>query len=454
MAITATVQRLPLKSLPLPEKIIGRGRSAIVVRWLLSRALTLSILMFAHENEVAGDVTYYGRSLHQLFAGGTLRDTLQEYPLPVFALLVPPFLLAFLNQVAFTILFALSMLFVDAMFTGLLWRGDGRQRGDATNIWLWFVPAIGPLAYFRFDLVPAVLAGGAVLAAVRRPALAGALTAIGAALKLWPAVMLPTFLIRRTDRRQVLTGFLSTGLTLGVAALALGGIDRTLSPLRWQSARGLQVESITATPLMIARMFNPHGPWTVKVSRYKAWEIFGDGTHLFVQLASVATVLGGLTLIVLWWRAHNAPAPSAETLGWMFLTTALVVTVTNKTLSPQYLLWLGGPIAALAVRAPANPAVRTFGRILLVTAIATQFVYPIGYNGLVTTHAMLPVSTLILVTRNVLLLWLTWFAIKQVWIQTSRGPAKAIPARVASDDVACEVIQQEFSEDQPLPLER
>ena len=91
--------------------------------------------------------------------------------------------------------------------------------------------------------------------------------------------------------------------------------------------------------------------------------------------------------MLLWWRAHSAPAPSAGTLGWIFLATALIVTVTNKTLSPQYLLWLGGPAAALAVRAPADPAVRTFARVLLVTAVATQLVFPIGYNALLKTHS-------------------------------------------------------------------
>ena len=197
MTSSSVVRRRPLRQLELPEAIVAQGRYSIAMRWLLSRALTLSILVFGHESDVTGDVKYYARSLHQLFEGGGLRNTLQEYPLPVFLVILPQFLLGFLNEVAFSILFALSMLVVDAVFTGFLWRGDGRRRGDATNLWLWFVPAIGPLAYFRFDLVPAVLAGGAVLAAIRRPAVAGALTAFGAALKLWPAVMLPTFLIRR-----------------------------------------------------------------------------------------------------------------------------------------------------------------------------------------------------------------------------------------------------------------
>ena len=419
MTSSSMVRRRPLRQLELPEAVIAQDRHAIAMRWLLSRALTLAILVFGHESDVTGDVKYYARSLHQLFEGGGLRNTLQEYPLPVFLVILPQFLLGFLNEVAFSILFALSMMIVDAMFTAALWRGDGRLRGDATNLWLWFVPAIGPLAYFRFDLVPAVLAGGAVLAAIRRPAMAGALTAFGAALKLWPAVMLPTFLIRKGDRRRVLAGFVGTGALIGGLALALGGINRTLSPLHWQSARGLQIESVAATPLMLARMVHPVGTWDVHISQYKAFEIFGPGVHLTSQLTSVLTVLGGLVLVTLWWRAHWA-SPSAATLGWIFLATALIVTVTNKTLSPQYLLWLGGPAAALAVRAPADPAVRTFARVLLVTALATQLVFPVGYNALLKTHSFMPLVTLDLAARNLLLLWLTWYAVRQVWIQTRR----------------------------------
>src|SRR6185437_3089572 len=213
---SATTPVLPVRPrLALPAAVIAQGRTAIALRWVLSRALVLTIMVFAHESDVTGDVKYYATSLHQLFHGAGLHNTLQEYPLPVFAVLLPQFLIGFGNQVAFTLLFALSMLALDAGFTTLLWRADGRRRGDATNLWLWFVPALGPLSYFRFDLVPAVLAGGAVLAAIRRPAWAGALTALGAALKLWPVVMLPTFLIRRADRRPVLVGFLSTGIVVG-----------------------------------------------------------------------------------------------------------------------------------------------------------------------------------------------------------------------------------------------
>lgn len=430
---SATLPERPTRlRLDLPETIIADGRRAIALRWVLSRSLMLAILVFAHESDSSGDVTYYSHSLHQLFDGAGLHVTLQEYPLPVFLVMLPQFLLGFGNQVAFTILFALSMLAVDAFFTGLLWRADGRRRGDATNLWLWFVPALGPLSYFRFDLVPAALAGGAVLAAIRRPAVAGTLTALGAALKLWPAVMLPTFLIRRADRRQVLVGFLSTGLVLGGLALAIGGLRRTLSPLHWQSARGLQIESVAATPLMLARMVHPIGVWNIRLSPYKAFEIFGAGSRQLIAVTSVLTVLGGLLLIAMWWRALKLQTPSAETLGWLFLATALVVTITNKTLSPQYLLWLGGPVAALAVRKPADHAVRTFGRVLLLTAVATHLVYPIGYNALLKTHSLMWLISLALALRNLLLIWLTWYAVRQVWRQTRRTNTASTTAAAGS----------------------
>lgn len=420
MASATTPVRPVRPRLALPAAVIAEGRSAIGLRWVLSRALVLTIMVFAHESDVTGDVTYYATSLHQLFHGAGLHNTLQEYPLPVFAVLLPQFLLGFGNQVAFTILFALSMLALDAGFTALLWSADGRRRGDATNLWLWFVPALGPLAYFRFDLVPAVLAGGAVLAAIRRPALAGVLTALGAALKLWPAVMLPTFLIRRPDRRPVLIGFLSTGILVGGLALVLGGVRRTLSPLHWQAARGLQIESVLATPLMLGRAVHPVGVWSIRLSKYKAFEIFGAGSKLLITVSTVLTALGALLLITLWRRALRVGNPSAETLGWLFLATALIVTVTNKTLSPQYLLWLGGPVAALAVRAPADHAVRTFGRVLMVTALATQFTFPIGYNALLKTHSVMPLVALDLALRNGLLVWLAWYSVRQVWRQTAR----------------------------------
>ena len=46
---------------------------------------------------------------------------------------------------------------------------------------------------------------------------------------------------------------------------------------------------------------------------------------------------------------HDGSTPTA--IGFVVLATVAIMTITNKTLSPQYLLWVGGPMAALGVPA-------------------------------------------------------------------------------------------------------
>jgi glycosyl transferase family 87 len=432
----------PVRGLRLPQELRGSSRRSLILTWLTGRMLALSLAVWL-EPQVTGDVQYYARSLHALFHGGSIRETLQEYPLPVLAIMLPQYLLGALNSVAFVLLFGLSMLAVDAIFTWSLWRASGRTRSSAITFWLWFVPAIGPMAYFRFDLVPAMLAGAAVLAAARRPGWSGTLTAIGSGLKLWPALMLPTFLLVRSDRKRVTVGFTLTGVVILGASLAIGGIGRVLSPLDWQADRGLQIESIAATPLMIARVFHRHHVWNVKVSQYKAWEIFGWGVHPLIWFTTVATAAGLVLLGWLWLRARRLPAVTADVLGWLFLATSVVVTVTNKTLSPQYILWLGGPLAALMARFPGDVAVRRACGLMLAICALTQGVYPLTYSSLESGRGLEPVlSTGLLLTRNILLLVLAWQACRQVWLRTNFAVAP-----VASTDDAPRTAAVEAGDD-------
>ncbi len=410
-----------LPPLRLPPALATDRTHSIPLRWIATRALML-MLLASYEQAVVSDTSYYGQRLHTLVTDGSLHNTLIEYPLPVLLVMFPQFLLAGYNQLGFGILFAVSMLAVDAFFTFTLWRADGRRRGDATNFWLWFVPCIGPLAYFRFDLIPAALAGTAILVAARRPATSGALTAFGAGLKLWPAIMLPAFLLRRTDRRSVVIGFVVTGLVLGLGSLLLGGISRTLSPIRWQSQRGLQIEAVIDSPLILARSFHST-TWPLRVSRFQSWEIFGPLVGVAIALTTVFTALGLILLAVLWLRARAQDVVPVQTLSWLFFATALIVTITNKALSPQYILWLGGPLAGLASRAPGDRAVRKATTLLLVIAFMTQLIFPIYYADITSQSWRSIYGSSLLVARNVLLVYLTYFACKQVWNSTHRSTA-------------------------------
>ncbi|MCL2780594.1 MAG: glycosyltransferase 87 family protein [Actinomycetia bacterium] len=402
----------------LPAALRGPGGGAVALRWALSRAMTLCLLVLV-ESSAAGDPRYYAQNLTALSHGGGIGAALPEYPLPVLAIMVPQYAVGGLTYAAFPALFAASMLGVDAAFAALLWRRGGRRPSPALRLWLWFVPLMGPMAFFRFDLVPAALVGWAVLVAGRRPARAGALIAGGAALKLWPAVILPILALRRRGRGALLAGFAVAGAVIVAVCLAVGGTSRLYSPLRYQSARGLQIEAVLATPLMLWHAVHPGWPWLVAYGEYNSADLFGAGRAALATVASALMAAAVALTAWLWLRA--ARQPSGATIVWLALASALLLTVTNKVLSPQYLLWLGGPIAALLVISPADAAARRVARWLLITAAITQVMYPTLYNGLVYRQATTIPVTLVLVARNAALVWLTWLVCREAWRRTARG---------------------------------
>jgi len=410
----------------------------VVLGWLATRLLTLAVLATA-ERFVVGDVFYYWRKIEALFEVG-LPQTLNEYPTPVTWLLWLPYGVTAGSRVGYLVAFMLFMLALDGAFTWTLWRTHRRQPSSdslrAIDFWLVFVPLIGPLSYLRFDILPAVLAGGALLAARSRPWVTGALTGLGAALKLWPALLIPAFLAHRPDRRVAGWSFLGVGVGLALVSLLAGGWSRLLSPLTWQSDRGLQIESIWATPLMIARAVRPSA-WLVDISRYQAYEIFGPGVTVLLAVSTVATVLGLVVIAALALRAFRATDPSPLAVGLVILATVAIMTVTNKTLSPQYLLWMGGPMAGLLVLVgrgtdSERATIRRVAVRLLVLALLTHLVYPLCYDGLLGRqgHGMIVVSTLVTALRNVALVVFAVGVTRLAWrwLPTSTSPGTPNPA--------------------------
>jgi hypothetical protein len=396
-----------------------RGPRMIVIGWLITRLLMLVILA-GFESFVVGDVYYYHRKINALFSAG-LDRTLFEYPTPVVWILWLPYGASLGNRVGYLVAFIIFMLALDALFTYALWRSSGRRHDTAIDFWLIFVPLIGPLSYLRFDMLPAVLAGGALLAARRKPWVTGALTGLGAAIKLWPALLIGAFMSYRADRRPAGIAFVVVGFGLALISLIFGGWLRLISPLTWQSDRGLQIESIWATPLMLARAVKPDY-WTVDMSRYQAYEIFGSGVEAWVMISNIATLFGLALIILLTIRAFRYDGSTPVAIGFVIVAIVAIMTITNKTLSPQYLLWLGGPMAALLAFRPQalpgeQPAINRMAGQLLILALLTQLVYPLLYDSYLGLqgHVMIIIASIVTAIRNLALVaftveacWLAW----------------------------------------------
>ena len=418
---------------PVPTR--GGGR-AVIGLWVLTRALAMVVLATG-ERLVVGDVFYYWRRISGLAEAG-LPGTLREYPTPVVWFLSLPHVAGGGSRAGYLVAFVVLMLALDAVLTYALWRGAGRRHDLALDFWIAYVFGVGPLCYTRFDMVPAVLAGSALLVARRRPWLTGALTGLGAAIKLWPALLAGAFAVRRPGRGQLLGAFVGVGFGLAALSLATGGASRLFSPLTWQSGRGLQIESVWATPLMLARVVDPTR-WSVRYSTFQAYEVFGPGVSVLIAVSTAATVVGLLVTAVLFVRGFRNPEVTAVGLGLLVLATIAITTITNKTLSPQYLLWLGGPAAVLLLsrRTEGGRWHRPLGRLtveLLALALLTQLTYPLLYNGMLGrgSSAFMVVSTVVTALRNLALLVVTVEVCRLAWLALARsrpGTATAGGAR-------------------------
>ena len=135
------------------------------------------------------------------------------------------------------------------------------------------MPMLRALPVLRFDLVPAVLAIGALVVIHRRPAWFGALAGLGAMIKAWPIALL----FGESDRKAA-AGAVPAGrdrARLRDLRNRLHGDQ--LNFLEEQNGRGLQVEAVASLPWHLNQYVTGEEPHTAL--RYRAWEI-ESGTAL------------------------------------------------------------------------------------------------------------------------------------------------------------------------------
>lgn len=382
----------------------------LVALFALSRAIIYLMWLHPDAHFVANDVSYYGFHLAQLESGA--EDVMREYPPPAVWVLHTLYRLGGGWQTWFG-LYTAFFLVLDGSVALSLYR---RGRCHGSLFWILFTGANGAIVWFRFDLLPAALVAWASMWLVTRPRLAGAMVGVGAAIKLWPALLIAPMLApdpRRHPARARVLGFVGAGFGLALVSLLAEGWTRNTDPLTWQSDRGLQIESVPATVLMWARTFTDTPSWHIELSEYNALEIFGPGVGTLLAVSSVLTALAivaTIALAALLIRRRSGP----EAILLAILAVVLMTIIVNKTLSPQYILWLGGPVAALLLRsddARLLRHVRVLAVALVVIGGLTQFTYPWGAYGIMALPLGSGPETAVLILRNVGLVVLTAYAL-------------------------------------------
>lgn len=400
----------------------ARGGWLAVAGWAVTRAAVLLCVLrvvVLPGPDVTTDVSVIYHGWFEVLKTGTfpLDDVTWQYPPAAALAMLAPGLLPFLDYApAFYALVLLADAVVLALFLRAGRNGDHRRAGA----WVWIVGValLGPTAYARYDLMVTAVAVAALLTAVRRPRVAGALIAFGALLKVWPALLLTGAALRGRRARALWrsAGGTAAGLTLCFVMAAPGA----LAFLTFQRDRGTEIESLGALVFHVAR----HYGWDGQVLlNYGSVEFLGPGVPLVstLALALSAAALGWLLL----WRVRAREFTRA-TLADAAFTATLLFTTTSRVISPQYLLWLVG-LAAVCMTVRGSRQFPPTVLVLLATGV-TLLEFPVRFADVVASD---PLGIALLALRNGLLVVASLVACRRLWVSTrDRTPGRlgVVPA--------------------------
>jgi Glycosyltransferase family 87 len=291
--------------------------------------------------------------------------------------------------------FVVVMVLVDLAGLLGLWllaRRTGRQAG--CWLWLWALPALGPITYVRLDLVPAVATIWALYGtALGASFAAGGSLAFAILAKLYPGFFLP--LLFAAARRKVAWAAgaaIVLALGLGPFLIRLGALAADV--LGYHLERGIQVESTWGAALLGASKLG----YPIEVAyNFGAFHVASSSSRV---LETTSTVLSLVVLIigsVLLIARKVERAPGGPAAGCFALLALLMVT--GSVFSPQFLIWLAAPgaVALSFKRSAAAP----WAYALLPAALISQALYPFLYNPLLVASGA-PLG--LLAARNLLVL--------------------------------------------------
>ncbi len=387
------------------------------------QAITWSLLLALYTSRVwyglhdLADTPYYLAIAEQIARGDwPYLDFPFEYP----PLALPFFLLqpSLSTVAAYDYWFSVGMIavclttaVVVAMIAARVWDGLARPL-CAAAAFAATVVAAGAITVNRFDSTVGLVVALCVLSLVhKRTTLGGVAVGLGFALKLVPVVLLPLVLVLAASRRLALRAAVAAAIAaaLPFVPFLVRSPQAFSGALAGQTARGLHIESVAATPYLVWRAMTQEAD-VVIVPPMGSLVIGAPGTSLLARLAPII-VLGLLIFIyAVIWRARTVLRTDPEWIAPAALATMLAFMCGNKVLSPQHMLWIL-PLVALCLAArPLSQ--RLIGMAMLAAIALTQVEFPGLYHE---TADLQSLPLFVIAVRNVLLLTALVLGVVSMW---------------------------------------
>jgi len=370
-----------------------------------------------------------------------------EYPAMALPLIVGPRLLvSSLRGFGFVFGGLMGLCLVGAIAAALdAARTAGTDaRGLRTRAWLasGLLLAQGAMAVQRLDAVTALWIALAVRAAVRRqPFALGAWMGLAVATKIVPALILPALLAadagewrssgskvlrRHGDAASSTSARPRTRFALGFAATLVAGLGPMFlfSPhalanvIAYHAARGLQCESLLGFVLATVRLVT--GTRMPSTLSFGSSNLGGHAADALAGICGPLSIAASLGLGWFVWRVRpkdDGPdaAQGTQRVACAALAALVVMWLTGKVLSPQYMTW-GLPVV-LAI--PALLGIRLTW--LMMATMAVTQCYICGHNDLVVQGSAL--GLLNLGVRQAMLAVVGYLAVRSLSLRSAHAPS-------------------------------
>ena len=296
---------------------------------------------------------------------------------------------------------------------------------EALAVWTLLVLAACVSMAWRYDLWPAVLVLGAVVAVeLGHPGAAGFALGVGIMTKLFPVVLVPILAARSIALRdgrglaRLLIGTVGVVVVVMAVSIWFAGGD-ALQWVAYQADRGLQVESTGAGVLMLLHA-TAGLPLSIEngFSSLQVRSAGADALAVAAPFVELLLVVGVSVLVLVRFRRDvertgSVPLTSLASAGIAALVALLVP---SKVFCVQYVVWFLPLVPLLAGR-----------QRWLAVAIAalSTFLYAFAYPSL---WQLDPAATVLLNVRNALLvLLLGWLAWSLAGTRTAALPSSPSP---------------------------
>jgi hypothetical protein len=361
-----------------------------------------------------GDLSLYEYWAYQVENGTGVYGLATEWVYPALAF-VPIWIASALNTGSYEVswlalVFVLNttalLLLIRPATTGRLFSGT-----YASWAFLSALVLLGPVAVSRIDSVSVALAIFGLVAISRNSrGIAAALFTLAGWIKIWPVALFAAMIaVFKNKIQAVVVATIISASIIGIGLLAGG--TKVFGFVLQQQERGIQIESVMATPWMwlakfgSANIFFDDSILTNQVSGPLVQEVAAVSNYLLVAALGITAFLAV--------RAVRAGRNRNQVFVVAALTGVLDLIIFNKVGSPQFMIWLAVPLVALVYfRINKSKVALTIGSAIL---LLTQLLYPVFYIELLGLETM-PLG--LLTVRNLLLVSLLTWATTQILKKT------------------------------------